>query len=324
MVQVISMGEVMVQMNPIFSGPLRQARLFERHIAGSEANTLAGLQQLGINTQLISQVGQDEFGLAITSELQAFGIDTSQIKASSSAPTGVYFVQRGYPVPNKTTVQYYRKGSAASFLSPDNIDPAIIRQSNLVHLTGITPVLSETCYQAGLKLIDTAQQNSIPVSFDTNIRVTLWKSRENALEGLKPFFSAATYLFVGQGDLLFLFGSEELIQQVHKVRSLAPRCELIIVKQGKDGATAFQAAKSHSHPGFSVNVVDELGAGDAFDAAFLACILVNKPIDTALRYANAAGALTVMAKGDLEPLPTWHDLELFLSQYGGTDSTLLR
>lgn len=325
MARVVSIGEVMVQLNPVSSGPLRHARQFERHIAGSEANTLVGLEQLGISTTFISRVGDDELGLAIIAELQSSGVDTSHIKRDPSAPTAVYFVQRGYPVPNKTTVFYYRNGSAASKLSPADIDDDVVQNSNLVHITGITPALSESCYAASLKLVKVAQKFAVPLVFDTNIRVKLWKEKEKALQGLRPFFAASRYLLTGQGDLDFLFGSENLDKQVAKVRELAPRAEMIVVKQGKAGASVYTAdGKVLTHAGYSVEVIDELGAGDAFDAAFLAALLRGDAIDVALRYANAAGALTVMAKGDLEPLPTWNDLELFLAYWEQSESTLLR
>lgn len=325
MARVISIGEVMVQLNPVSSGPLRNVRMFERHIAGSEANILVGLERLGIRTRLISRVGDDELGLAILAELRAGGVDVSTVKTDACAPTGIYFVQRGYPVPGKTIVFYYRKGSAASRMDPSDVNEEAVRDSELVLITGITPALSETCYEASRSLLSLARSLGIPVVFDTNVRVKLWQTGQKALTGLRPFFAGARYVFTGQGDLDFLFGPGELESQVAQVYKVAPEAEFVVVKQGKDGASVYRAGEDVlRHSGYKVEVVDELGAGDAFVAAFLACLLLGRDLNTALVYANAAGALAVTVKGDLEPLPTWGDLNLFIQRYGGSETTLLR
>lgn len=325
MPDVISIGEVMVQMNPVSGGPLRHARLYERHVAGSEANTLAGLQRLGVSTGFISRVGKDELGLAVLAELRAEGIDVSRVSVDPEAPTGVYFVQRGYPVQGKTLVFYYRANSAASRTGPEDVPEEALDGARMVHLSGITPVLSESCRQACLRLVELARKRNVPVVFDTNIRVTLWRERARALEGLKPFLAEASYVFTGDGDLSFLFDGDSLESRVAQLRALAPAAQMVIVKRGAEGATVFMPDGSTvEHGGFRVKVVDELGAGDAFDAAFLASLLQGRPVHEALRLANAAGALTVTALGDLEPLPTWDDLRMFLARHEGADSALLR
>ena len=108
------------------------------------------------------------------------------------------------------------------------------------------------------------------------------------------------------------------------MRNVAPQAEIILVKLGKHGATAYLPDKVFHHHGYQIKVVDELGAGDAFTAAFIASMLRKDGIEQALRYANAAGALAVTAKGDLEPLPTWDDLSLFLNNHEDAEGQLLR
>lgn len=314
-----------MQLNAVDEGPLRNVRLFERHVAGTEANTLAGLQRLGFQTGLISRVGNDELGLAVLMELNAIGVDTSHVRVDPEAPTAVYLVQRGYPQPRKARVFYYRTGSAASRMGPEDVDLTLVASSQMVHLTGITPALSPSCYDAALLLAETASARGIKVSFDTNIRVQLWKTADGALRGLEPFLALSDILFTGSGDLEFLFGPGDLSEQVERIRAFGHKAEVIVVKQGDKGATAFLVTGEQvSAPGFAVPVVDELGAGDAFDAAFLASILKGFEIERAIMYANAAGAITVMVKGDLEPLPQWTDLETFIAGYCSKRNILLR
>lgn len=322
---VVSLGEVMVQMNAAEPGPLRAVRLFERHIAGSEANTLAGLSRLGFSTRFISRVGDDEMGMAVVSELSSYGVDTSCVKVDCTAPTGVYFVQRGYPIPGKSRVSYYRSGSAASRMDADDIRPELLRDAGLFHVSGITPALGMGCRAAALRAAMIAHDEGVRMSFDTNIRVQLLKNRDTALEVVEPFLALADIVFTGSGDLDFMFGGEDRDHQVAMIRELCPRACVVVVKCGARGATAYpRDGNALSASAFSVPVVDELGAGDAFDAAFLACVLDGKDVDEALLHANAAGAIVVTAKGDLEPLPTWKDIELFMAAYLGSRETLMR
>ena len=322
---VVSLGEVMVQLNAVEPGPLRTVRLFERHIAGSEANTLVGLSRLGFRTRFISRVGDDEMGMAVVSELNSYGVDTSCVKVDSAAPTGVYFVQRGYPIPGKSKVAYYRSGSAASRMDADDIKPELLRGARLFHVSGITPALSASCRAAALGAAIVAHDDGALMSFDTNIRVQLLKIPDIALEVVEPFLALADIVFTGSGDLDFLFSNEDRDRQVRMALELCPRARVVVVKCGAKGATAYLAdGRVLQASAFSVPVVDELGAGDAFDAAFLACVLKGKEVDEALLHANAAGAIAVTAKGDLEPLPTWRDIGLFLAAYIGGKETLIR
>jgi sugar/nucleoside kinase (ribokinase family) len=299
--------------------------MFERHVAGSEADTLAGLARLGFNASFISRVGDDEMGMAVLMELNSYGVDTSRVTVDREAPTGVYLVQRGYPVPGKSKVYYYRSGSAASRMGPDDIEPEWISSARLAHVTGITPALSQSCREAALRLAEIAHNNGALFSFDTNIRIQLLKTPEAARRAVDPFLAFADIVFTGTGDLDFLFGNDELEHQVEILRKLCPAARVLVVKCGSHGASAYpKDGVPSSDPGFSVPVVDELGAGDAFDAAFLACILKGSPIDEALMYANAAGAIAVTARGDLEPLPTWNDLHVFVARHRGGRESLMR
>lgn len=321
---VLSIGEMMVQMCPTLEGPLRQTRTYERYVAGSEGNTLVSLELLGVRTRFISRVGNDELGFAILSELRARGVDVSWIVRDKEAPTGVYFIQRGYPLQGKTTVLYYRKGSAASRLSPQDLPEEVMDDVELVLLTGITPALSLSCNEACLKLMEMARSHDRPLAFDTNIRIKLLPDQAYGRKLLLPFLQEAKYIFTGAGDLTYLFGPGEIEDQVVQLRKLALKAEIILVKLGKHGAVVYDKDSVFRHQGYQVKVVDELGAGDAFNGAFIASMLRGDGVEQALRYANAAGALAVTAKGDLEPLPTWNDLSLFLSCYEDSEAQLLR
>ncbi|RKX47703.1 MAG: sugar kinase [Thermotogae bacterium] len=325
MKKAVGMGEIMIQMNPTGKGALKYQTVFERHVAGSEANIIIQMQRLGIQTSFITSVGDDQFGEIISSTLRAEGTNTSGVKVDPDHPTGIYFVQRSYPVPNKTKVFYYRKGSAASFLSSEDINESLFENTDLFLVSGITPALSEKCMNAALKAIEICERKRIKIAFDTNIRVNLLQNAQKALEVLSVFIQKAQILFTGTGDLSFLFGSD-FTDNIKSMSKIAKNAELLVIKKGEEGALCLDlsSGKKFEHPSYPVEVIDELGAGDAFDGAFLAGILKGHSIEQNLKYGCAAGAMTVSLKGDIEPLPSWKDLELFIETFETNDEKLLR
>ncbi|MEM3134112.1 MAG: sugar kinase [Candidatus Bathyarchaeia archaeon] len=310
MLDVVTLGEMMIQFNPVTVGPLRHVTYFEKHAAGSEANFAIGMARLGFKAGFITRVGNDEFGKYILSVLRGEGVDTSRIKIDD-APTGIYFIQRGYPIPGKSMVFYYRRGSAASRLSPEDIDEGYIKSARLLHLTGITPALSESCMEATFKALRVAQEGGVKVSFDTNIRLKLWPSKEKARETLLPIVEGANILLTEPEDAEILIGEKDPQKIIDKMLSMGP--ETVVVKLGEEGAIASNGRETITKPGFKVSVVDVIGAGDAFAAAFIAGILKNRSLEEALTYGNVAGALVVTVRGDIENLPSWDDIERFLA-----------
>lgn len=322
--KVLGLGEVMIQLNPLSKGPLRHVNVFERHVAGSEANVIIGMSRLGFSCGFLTTVGNDELGKTVISMLRSEDVDTKYVKVKEDYPTAVYFVQRGFPVPGRTEVFYYRKGSAFSTLSPDDIEVVCFQDAKLFHVSGITPALSPNCKSATLKAVELARKSGTKISFDTNIRKKLLPTADEALKCLKDFIESADYLITGQGDLAYIFPDLEMTEQLKNLAKIAFNHELIVVKMGKDGASAYVNGELIHSSSYVVEVVDELGAGDAFDAAFLSSVLSGKDINEALKFANAAGALVVGALGDIEPLPGWKELEIFISFQVGGGEKLLR
>lgn len=311
----ISLGEVMVQMNPLTPGPLRYVRYYEVHVAGSEANMLIGLTKFGFKTGIITKVGNDEFGKLIVNFLRSEGVDVSHVKIDPSAPTGVYFIQRHYPVPGKSTTFYYRHGSAASMMSSEDIDEDYVREFKAIILTGITPALSESCKDAVMKAYDLAKNEGLDIVLDTNIRMKLWKSREKARTFISRLLNSKI-VFTNVEDLDILFPNTNVMDAAKLIISKRKECEIVVVKMGEKGAIALTRNKVYRKEPFPVPMIEDvIGAGDAFNATFLAAYYKGKSIDEALTYANAAGALTVTVRGDVEALTSWKDLEAFTESF---------
>lgn len=310
MFDVVTMGEIMVQLNPVTEGPLRHVVYFEKHAAGAEANFAVGMTRMGFAAGYITRVGEDEFGRYILSFLRGEGVDVSRVVVDKEAPTGIYFIQRGYPVPGKSSVLYYRKGSAASRLCPEDLDSEYMGQTRLFHLTGITPALSETCREASYEAIKIARKGNIMISLDTNIRLRLWKA-EKARETLLPMIEKATILLTDPQDSQILIGESDPERAANSFLDTGP--STVVVKLAEEGALAATREKMVTKRAFKVPVVDMIGAGDAFAAGFVASILKGWSLDRALEVANAAGALVVTVRGDIENLPSMEEVERFLA-----------
>src|SRR5437867_356998 len=177
---VVTFGETMVLFAAVEQGPLRFANTFTRHAAGTESNFAIGLARLGHQVGWFSRVGDDEFGQYLVNLIRGEGVDTSRVIVDPDAPTGVVFKEKRELGARK--IVYYRRGSAASRLAPADLDAEYVASAKYLHITGITPALSESCRQTVRAAAELARSRGVRVSFDPNLRLRLW-TREAAREG---------------------------------------------------------------------------------------------------------------------------------------------
>ena len=270
-----------------------------------------------IRDSFITKLGKDEFGIYLYNWLRGEGVDVSQVKFDPNAPTGIYFIQRGFPIPGRSSVVYYRKGSAASKIDEDDIDPGYFTNAKVFHLTGITPALSESALRASKKAVDYAKKKNCKLSFDTNIRPPLWRSMEDAAKTLLPFVEKADIIFTDMADTKILLGETDVDKAIKAYLSMG--VEVVVFKLGAKGAIAATKSEKVEARGYVVPVVDPIGAGDALAGTFLASRLKGLELEKSLKLAVAAGTLVVTVRGDQENLPTQGDLEAFLKAFGSED-----
>jgi len=305
--EVIALGESLIQFNAVTRGPLRHVVYFEKHVAGAETTVSVCVRRQGLRSGLITRVGDDEFGKCIINWVRGEGVDISQIRVDPEAPTGIYFVQRGFPIPSKSRMIYYRKGSAASRLSPSDIDPEYIGGAKLFHTTGITPALSYTALESTRKAVETAVAKGVLISFDTNIRPVLWKSMEKAVDTLLPIISKVDILFTDPTDASILLGVKDM-EEVLK-GFLRMGVDTVVLKLGERGALAATASERASADAMPVYVEDPIGAGDAFAGTFITSRLKGRSLSESLTRAVIAGSLVVTVRGDEECLPSEDDID---------------
>lgn len=309
MVDVVALGEPLIQFNSFTLGPLRFVNYFEKHIAGSELNFCIAVIRNHLSCGLIARVGNDEFGKNIIEYSRSQGVDISQIKIDDSF-TGIYFVQRGYPIPLKSELIYYRKGSAGSKLSPEDVNEDYVRTAKLVHSTGITLAISESAKDAVFKAFELAKMRS----FDTNIRPKLWtpeKARETILKLLGKY--DVEVLITDPDDTKILLGITDPDEAYRKYKELGVKT--LLYKLGAKGAAAFKDNLKVFKEAYKVPVEDPTGAGDAMAGTFISLYLQGKDLEYALHHGIVASTLVVMVRGDNEMTPTTEDAERFLKEF---------
>jgi 2-dehydro-3-deoxygluconokinase len=305
--RVITAGETMALVVPPSPGRLRHATSLSLSIGGAESNVAIGLARLGIPASWISVLGDDELGELVLHRLRAEGVDTSGVRRIADRATGLYLREE---VAGRLRVYYYRSGSAAATLSPNAFDSSMLQGAAFLHLTGITGALSQECAEFLPWAASTARDAGVRVSYDVNYRSRLWEpsAAQAATEALLPLIDV---LFVGHDEANALWGweTDTALEQLSKIGPSE-----VILKLGADGCAAMINGEQLTSLGFPARQLDPIGAGDAFDAGYLAATLWGWAPEKRLRAANAMGAFCVQNLGDYEGLPNRRELDGFLEQ----------
>ena len=323
MTDLLTIGETMVSVRT--ARPMRLGGDAHLSIAGSESNVAIGVARLGHDVMWLSAVGNDEPGRLIQRTLRAENVGT-RIRFSEEAFTG--FIAFDQPSHDITRVSYHRRGSAASTLTPEETTEAITALSpTLLHITGITPALSDTARAATLAAARTASAAGIQVSLDVNYRARLW-SRSSAATALREILPHIHTVFASDDEL------DLLTDATDPVAGLLQSVDTVVVTAGGKGAWShtkptptstpseptpvvppFEVQTIHA-PALPVTVVDSIGAGDAFVSGYLSATLDNLSPEDRLTRATTSGAFCVTAYGDWESLPTREDLTLLTHTQG--------
>ncbi|MYR44210.1 sugar kinase [Streptomyces sp. SID5910] len=297
-VDVVALGESMVTFLPSRPGRLADVPSFDRAIGGAESNTACVLAAAGHTVRWVSAVGTDGFGDHLVETIGSYGVDVRAVRRDPDRPTGIYFRTAGDRATDAHEVAYYRAGSAASAMSAADLDLDAVRSGRVLHLSGITAALSADCLDLMREL--TARRPGRPlVSFDVNHRPALWRDGDGDGDGpavLLELARGADVVFVGEDEAWGLGGPEA-------VRAALPEPDVLVVKQGATGATAFHGTDVTTVPALHVDVVAAVGAGDAFAAGFLSATLRGLPVRERLRHGHLMAAAALTVPGDLATPP---------------------
>jgi 2-dehydro-3-deoxygluconokinase len=308
-VDIVAVGEPLVELVAEEPGHLGEVTTFSRGWGGDTSTVVVAAARLGASAGYVTRVGADEFGRSFVSLWEREGVDASRITVDRGRATGVYFV--GYDASDGGhRFTYYRRGSAASRLGPQDLDPDYLGSSRVVHTSGITQVLSSSCRAAAEAAMRLARARGVTVSYDANVRPGL-ASRRSLLEVFEASLPSVDIVFASDEDLTHLYGRTEADPLVYRFLDLGP--SIVVVKRGSAGARVVSREGGTADvPGLQVAAVDATGAGDAFDAGFLVSWLAGGSITDACRFANAVGALTSCGRGAMASVPTREQVERFL------------
>lgn len=301
-------GEAMMLLVADRPGPLENAQAFHKRTAGAETNVAIGLSRLGLKVGWASRLGTDSMGRSLIATMRGEGIDCSHVICDATQRTGFQFKGRvtdGSDPP----IEYHRKGSAASQMGPADVDEAWLRSARHLHATGVFAAISDTSLQASLKTMEVMRAAGRTISFDTNLRPTLWSSTETMRHWVNELASRADWVLPGIEEGLLLTGhtQPEDVARFYRERG----AKLVVVKLGAEGAYYdSDVAGTGRIDGFPVKeVIDTVGAGDGFAAGVVSALLEGRSVPDAVRRGAWIGARAVQVLGDTEGLPTRAELE---------------
>ncbi|WP_410767885.1 sugar kinase [Fontibacillus sp. BL9] len=305
--KVVTFGESMALLLAQGGKGLEYTGSLEPSFGGAESNVAIGLARLGHTSGWCGRLGNDPFGHRIYKAIRGEGVDTSRAQLTDQAPTGLMIREN---VAGKSSVYYYRKLSAASYMTPDDLDEEYIAGARILHVTGITPALSVSCMETVAAAMDMAKRHGVKVSFDPNLRLKLW-SVEEARKVLLPLAMKADYFLPGLDELKLLYDTDSMDVIISKLSELPGES---IIKGGEDKTYLLEKGSISSVPYFKAeHVIDTVGAGDGFCAGFLAGLLRGQSLAEAVRLGNLIGSQVIQAAGDWEGLPTAAEIERLLA-----------
>jgi fructokinase len=294
---------------------LAEAPGFVKAPGGAPANVAVGLAKLGVDAGFIGKVGADPFGNFLTETLQRNNVDTAYLIAGETSRTTLAFVATRSD--GMKDITFYRHPGADIQLSPNEIDVDYIHSAELFHYGSVSLSHSPT-REATLKAIQYAKSAGAFISYDPNLRLMLWDNADDAKHWIWEVMPHADVVKISEEEWEFVTGDIELKQGVERILGLGVK--LLVVTLGERGCYYTNGNVEGSVDGFAVEVVDTLGAGDAFVAAMLTQLMTHADIeslekdklDAIMRYANAAGALATQKVGVIPALPTHSEIERFL------------
>ena len=314
--RLCGIGEALIDFIPDVKGQrLKDVPSFTRVAGGAPANVIGAVTKLGIPSKMLTKLGDDPFGDYIIDVLNEAGIDTSNIERDQEGETALAFVSLA--ADGNRDFKFYRKNSADLRYSVDDIPDDILDDCGMIHFCSVDLVESPM-KEAHKKLIDMAIEKGVKVSFDPNLRFSLWDDLDALKKTVNDFIPYADIIKISDEELEFITGKTDIKDAVPELLS-AGRGKYVIYTKGADGAEIYTKDGMVEAPGYSIEVRDTTGAGDSFIGAFLFCILRDEVEDLNsvskdklyeyLDFANAYAANTSTKEGALAAMAAMDEIQ---------------
>jgi len=291
---LVVMGEALVGLVPEGGGAFRHSERLRRFTVGAEVNVAVAVSRLGHTVSWIGRVGEDLSGDAILDDLRREGVLLDHVRREATAPTGILLREK---TPLGTArVSYSRSSSAGSLLEKGDIDPAVLATHSMAHVSGVTAALGPSALEAARTFLRVARDHSVTSVFDLNYRAKLW-SPEAARPALAELAALADIVIGGSEEWTLVFGTDDL-------DAIALGSDSSLVRtDGEKPVVARVAGKTVTQETMATQVVDVVGAGDAFVGGLLSALLAGAEWQTALKQGTYCGARVVSSLGDWTNLP---------------------
>jgi 2-dehydro-3-deoxygluconokinase len=303
---VVALGEAMVEFNQ--TGAQADAALYRQGFGGDTSNVAIAARRQGARVAYLSRVGGDRFGDLLRALWRDEQVDIGGVAVDAAASTGLYFVSHGA---GGHAFSYLRAGSAASRMTPAGMDLSAAGATRWLHVSGISQAISASACDTVFAAIDVARAAGAQVSYDPNLRLSLWPlARARAVIGAT--IGLCDLFLPSLDEAVALAGSDEVETIFAWCRQQGART--VVLKCGAAGAWHARPGEApRLAQGRAVQAVDATGAGDCFDGSLLARLAAGDTLAQAVRYANASAGLSTLGHGAVAPIPTAAQVQAALS-----------
>ncbi|WP_424976654.1 sugar kinase [Dinoroseobacter sp. S124A] len=291
---ILTLGEPLIEMVRL-PGPPSDAPdalgLFQQGVGGDTLNAAVAAARAGARAGLLGAVGGDLLGDAVRGFCAEEGVATTHLLCRTEDPTGLNVID---PDPAGRRFAYARRGSAASFYGPDDLPVAVIEAARVLHVSAVSQAISRPMREAVWRAAQIARSAGTLVSYDLNLRLSLW-SLEEARACMTAFLPMADIVLPSEDEAALFLGHEDPEATLAYFEALPARH--VVFKRGRAGAILCSGGARHVIPAISVEAVDSTGAGDCLAGTFLAGLVAGSDPGAAAAQAVRAAAETVRAYG---------------------------
>jgi 5-dehydro-2-deoxygluconokinase len=307
---VITMGRIGVDVYPLQTGvSLREVESFGKYLGGSATNVAVAAARYGRRSAVITRTGADPFGAFLHDALRRFGVDDRWVSAVPGLPTPVTFCEI-FP-PDDFPLYFYRAPKAPDLeIAADELDLDAIRGARVFWVT-VTGLSQEPSRSATLAALRARGRAGITI-LDLDYRPMFWASREDARRSVQEALPLVTVAVGNQDECETAVGERDPRAAAEALREHG--VDLAVVKQGPRGVLADDGKRALEVPPVAVEVVNGLGAGDAFGGALCHGLLAGWELERAMRFCNAAGALVASRLACAEAMPREDEVAAMLGE----------
>ena len=312
---VVALGELLIDFTE--NGTSKQGNpILEANPGGAPGNVLSMLSRLGKKTAFIGKVGNDCFGSQLHNALTEVGINTDGLIVDDHVNTTLAFVHT--LADGDREFAFYRKPGADMMLSSEEINDEMIKEAKVFHF-GSLSMTDQPCKDATKYALSVARKENLIITYDPNLRESLWKNLDEAKEMIAYGMSMCDVVKISDNEVLWFTGKDNYDDAVAAILKKYSNIKLLLLTLGQDGSRAYLGDKRVDAAGFvSENTIETTGAGDTFCGTVINYILdhgldlTQVQLKEMLTYANAAASIITTRKGAIRVMPTRNEIDALI------------